>query len=218
MLDLKDTQDSKISKALENKILSLQRSMKLEDAINVCKTAIESDPTNARWHIYLGDIYVQKHRDIYNIKQYIDEAITEYQRALESNINPAIAHYKIGYAFYLKGEMDKALNQINIALKNQNDFKEAYYLKSKILAKKDALHESYENLLLSIKYSHFNNSRAHYIAYILSKILYPKGILAYPPNIGFKAFYHFICSIIQLPFDKEALKAVKERITNLINF
>ena len=59
MLDLKDNKENKISKALESKILSLQKSMKLEDAIGVCKTAIETDPTNAKWHIYLGDIYVQ---------------------------------------------------------------------------------------------------------------------------------------------------------------
>ena len=218
MLDVKDNKENKISKALESKIISLQKSMKLEDAINVCKTAIESDPTNARWHIFLGDIYVQKHRDIFNIRQYIDEAITEYQRALESNINPSIAHYKIGFAFYLKGDLDKALNQVNIAIKHNANFKDAYYLKAKILAKKDALQEAYVNLQTSIKESKFNNSRAHYLSYILSKILYPKGITAYPIHIGFRAFYHFCCSVLQFPFDKDAQSAVFEKLRNLINF
>jgi len=210
MLDLKTTKENKITKELENKILTLKNNMKLEDAISVCKTAIESEPTNAKWHIYLGDIYVAKHQDIYNIKQYIDEAITEYQRALESNINPAIAHYKIAFALYLKGEMDKALHQINIALKHNDKDKEYYYLKAKILLKKDAMQEAYYNLTLSIKHSCFNNARAHYLAQIISKIIYP--------NFFFAVIKHQLASVFQFPFDLKAIKAVKERIDNIINF
>ena len=116
MLKLEETKETKISKELENKILALKHQMKLEDAISVCKTAIESDPTNAKWHIYLGDIYIQKHLDIFESRQYIDEAVTEYQRALESNINPTVVHYKIAHARFLNGEIDKALNHVNISI------------------------------------------------------------------------------------------------------
>ncbi len=218
MLDLKNAEENKISKALENKIISLRKGMKLEDAISLCKTAIESDPTNAKWHIYLGDIYVQKHRDIYNIRQFIDEAITEYQRALESNINPAIAHYKIAYALYLKGDLDKSLNQVNIAIKHKQDYSEAYYLKGRILAKKDALQESYENLLESIKYGKCSNARAHYLAYLTRSLLYSKNFFCYPPHIPLKKWYHLLAAVLQLPFDGEARKAVAERLSALINF
>lgn len=218
MLDTKQNKENTISKDLENKIISLQRSMKLEDAISVCKTAIESDPTNAKWHIYLGDIYVKKHRDIYNIRQYIDEAITEYQRALESNINPAIAHYKIAFAFYLKGDLDKALNQVNIAIKHDAKYKEAYYLKGKILAKKDSLQEAYDNMLYSIQNGCFNNSRSHHLAGIILSMLYPRGMFAYSLNIALKKSYHFVNKIFQLPFDADAINAVRERFLNFINF
>jgi len=218
MLDLKTKNENKISKEIENKIISLKNSMKLEDAINICKTAIESDPTNAKWHIHLGDLYVEKHQDIYNIKQYIDEAITEYQRALESNINTALVHYKMAYAFYLKGEMDKALNQVNISIKHQEDNKDAYYLKAKILFKKDSLQESYYNLGLSIKYSHFNNCRAHYLSQIISKIMYPNFVLKYPLNVFWDRKMHQLAMFFQFPFDKYAIKAVQERIYNIIHF
>ena len=89
----------------------------IQNAIELCQSALLKHPTDADLHVKLGDLYMEWHLDIYQARQYIDEAITEYQRALESNINPALAHYKIAFAFYLKGEMDKALNQINISLK-----------------------------------------------------------------------------------------------------
>ncbi len=41
--------------------------------------------------------------DIYNACQYIDEAITEYQLAMESLIDSHEIYYKIGVAFYHKG-------------------------------------------------------------------------------------------------------------------
>ena len=213
MINLKEkNEENKIYREVENRIISLSKSNKLEDAIDMCKKAIDTDPTNAKWHIYLGDIYIQKHRDIYTIKQYIDDAITEYQRALESNINPAIAHYKMALAFYLKGDLDKALRQINIALKHKDNDREYYYLKAKILAKKDALPEAYELLLTSIKYSHFNNARAHYLAFIINKVLIKDN------KKFFSNLKHVLCTVLQFPFDKNAIIATKERLGNFIKF
>ena len=218
MLDTKSNKDNKKLQELELKIISLSKNNKLEDAIKMCKTAIETYPSNAKWHIHLGDIYIKKHQDIYNIRQFVDEAITEYQIALEGNFDSAIGHYKIAFAQYLKGEIDKALNQVNIAIKNKKDYREAYYLKAKILIKKDALQEAYYNLLLSIKYSKCNNARAHYLANITNKIMYPNFILKYPLNIIFQRLRHKISMILQFPFDKAAIIAVINKIKNFINF
>ena len=214
MLDLKENKkkNKSIYEEVESRIISLKKSNRLEDAISACKTAIDSDPTNAKWHIYLGDIYIQKHRDIYSIKQYIDDAITEYQRALESNVSPAVAHYKIAFAFYLKGELDKSLRQINIVLNHDENNPEYLYLKAKILAKKDALQESYELLQKAIKHSRFNNSRAHYLSFILNKVLYRDN------KKFFSNLRHVLCAFLQLPFDFNAICAVKERISNFIKF
>ena len=48
------------------------------------------------------------HLDVKGSKKYVDEAITEYQIALESYIESAEIYFKIGNAFYLKRELDKA--------------------------------------------------------------------------------------------------------------
>ena len=100
------------------------------------------------------------------------------------------------------------LNQINIAIKHKNNDSEYYYLKAKILAKKDALTEAYDILQLSLKYSFFNNSRAHYLSFIINKILY-----SYDRNYCFKFFiqrmWHLCNFILQFPFDFEAISEVK---------
>ena len=220
MINTKEKQEeNKIYKEVESRIKSLQKLNKLEDAIDICKSAIDTDPTNAKWHIYLGDIYIQKHRDIYSIRQYIDEAITEYQRALESNINPAVAHYKIAYAFYLKGDLDKALRQINIAINHKDTDGGYYYLKAKILAKKDSLLEAYELLNTSIKFSKFNNARAHYLAMIINKVLAKenkKFFITLKQKL--RTAKHMLCAVAQFPFDLMAIKAVRERVGNIIKF
>ena len=68
----------------------------LQKAIENCQIELAKDPTNAALHVRLGDLYIEWHLDIHQARQYIDEAITEYQRALESYINSAEIYFKIG--------------------------------------------------------------------------------------------------------------------------
>ena len=51
--------------------------------IERCRLDLQKDPSNPNLHIRLGDLYMKWHLDIYNACQYIDEAITEYQLAME---------------------------------------------------------------------------------------------------------------------------------------
>ena len=93
---------------------------KMFDQIERCRLDLQKDPTNASLHVRLGDLYMKWHLDIFNACQYIDEAITEYQLAMESLIDSHEIYYKIGVAFYHKGDLDKAINYLTMALEKKN--------------------------------------------------------------------------------------------------
>ena len=95
---------------------------KMFDQIERCRLDLQKDPSNPALHVRLGDLYLKWHLDIFNACQYIDEAITEYQLAMESLIDSYEIYYKLGVAFYHKGELDKAINYFT---KNRDfDFEE----------------------------------------------------------------------------------------------
>ena len=93
--------------------------------IERCRLDLQKDPSNPALHVRLGDLYLKWHLDIYNACQYIDEAITEYQLAMESLIDSEEIYYKLGVAFYHKGELDKAINYLTMALEKKNVYYEA---------------------------------------------------------------------------------------------
>lgn len=111
MKKLADDRDNIINKK-ENK-------NKMFDQIERCRLDLQKDPTNPALHVRLGDLYMKWHLDIYNACQYIDEAITEYQLAMESLIDSCEIYYKIGVAFYHKGDLDKAINYFTMALEKK---------------------------------------------------------------------------------------------------
>src|SRR5574344_2572172 len=77
----------------------------VRQAIELCQLSLQNNPTNADLHVRLGDLYLAWHLDIYNSAQYVDEAITEYQRALETYIDSAEIYFKIGQAQFFKGDL-----------------------------------------------------------------------------------------------------------------
>ena len=89
---------------IDNTPTENKQNAKVKKAIERCQLDLQKDPNNAKLHIRLGDLYLQWHLDIFNSCQYIDEAITEYQRALESYIDSAEIYFKIGQAHFFKGE------------------------------------------------------------------------------------------------------------------
>ena len=100
----------------------------MQRAIEKCQIELANDPTNAQLHVKLGDLYLEWHLDIHQARQYIDEAITEYQRALESYIDSAEIYFKIGMAFYYKNEIDRAINYFNLAVEKNPKNAQAYYM------------------------------------------------------------------------------------------
>ncbi|MCQ2754030.1 MAG: tetratricopeptide repeat protein, partial [bacterium] len=120
---------------VDNSTLKI-KSNKMYSQIERCKINLQKDPSNPALHIKMGDLYLKWHLDIYNACQYIDEAITEYQLALESLIDSPEIYYKLGVAFYHKGDLDKALNYLTTALEKKNNYYDAYYMIAETFVKK----------------------------------------------------------------------------------
>src|SRR5574344_126023 len=109
----------------------------IQKAIELCQSALLKDPTDADLHIRLGDLYLDWHLDIYQARQYIDEAITQYQIASETLVDNPEIYYKIGYALYYKGELDRAMNYFNLSLDNDGDKSQCHFMLANCLKKKD---------------------------------------------------------------------------------
>ena len=66
-------------KKVEQKINSLEKKGNIQKAIEVCQAYLIDNPTIAKMHIRLGDLYMAWHLDINQVKQYIDEAPQELE-------------------------------------------------------------------------------------------------------------------------------------------
>jgi len=105
-----------LSKSKIKEIDKLTKKGDIAKAIECCQELLLNQPEDTNLHIRLGDLYLDRHLDIYQAKQYIDEAITEYQKAAEVLVDNGEVYYKIAIALYHKGDIDKAINYFNIAI------------------------------------------------------------------------------------------------------
>lgn len=175
----------------------------VQKAIELCQIGLQKDPTNADLHIRLGDLYLAWHLDIYSSSQYVDEAITEYQRALETYIDSAEVYFKIGQAQFFKGDLDKAVNYLNIALKKDETYHKAYYLLAETYTKKARFADAISYAKKAIKYKPFRNSCAHFLLYNLYKLSSFRNL-----KLKTKNKFELLLSLITLPFDIQAIKNV----------
>lgn len=182
----------------------------VQKAIELCQIGLQNDPTNADLHVRLGDLYLAWHLDIYNSSQYVDEAITEYQRALETYMDSPEIFFKIGQALYFRGDLDKSINYLNMAIKNDEKFSKAYYLLAETYTKKARFAEAMTNAKKSIKLRPMRNSCAHFLLHNLYKISSFKDF-----KKGLKSKFELFLSVLTLPFDKQAIKNVFRALTYL---
>lgn len=199
-----------MDKLLEKKIKKEFRTGNVKSAIELCQLSLQKDPTNADLHIRLGDLFLAWHLDIYNSCKYIDEAITEYQRALETYIDSAEIYYKIGVAQFYKGDLDKAVNYFDMAISKDATYSNAYYMLAETYTKLARFLEASLNAKKAIKYKRFSNSRAHFLLHNLYKVSSFRSF-----KNGAKACFEFILSLLTLPFDSMAIKNVLKRISYL---
>lgn len=188
------------TKQLEKKINKEYKTGNVKSAIELCQIGLQDDPTNADLHIRLGDLYLAWHLDIYNSCQYIDEAITEYQRALESYIDSAEIYFKIGQAHYFKGDLDKAVNYFDMAVSKDEKLGKAYYLLAETYTKKARFSDAVYNAKKAIKVMPLSNSCAHFL---LSSLYNVSSVRSFKNYLLSK--FEFLLSLLTLPFDKIAL-------------
>ncbi len=195
---------------IEKKIKKQVKNGNVQNAIELCQIELQNDPTNADLHIRLGDLYLAWHLDIHNSYQYIDEAITEYQRALETYIDSAEIYFKIGQAQYYKGDLDRAVNYLNMAITKDKKLAKAYYLLAETYTKKTHFLEALFNAKHAIKLNPWTSSSAHYLLYNLYKVSSFRN-----PLTWWKSKFELIMSLLTLPFDKFAVKNVMRSLSYL---
>lgn len=187
----------------ENKVRN-----KMFDKIERCRLDLQKDPTNPELHVRLGDLYVQWHLDIFNAGQYIDEAITEYQLAMESLIDSCEIYYKLGVAFYHKGDLDKAINYFTLALEKKNNYYEAYYMLAETFVKKAHFTDAIDAAEAAVQCSRFGSSSAHFLLYKLFDASSFKNT-----KTKFRALCEKLASIALAPFDKTARENIVKNIS-----
>lgn len=188
----------------------IKKKNKMFDQIERCRLDLQKDPSNPNLHVRLGDLYLKWHLDIFNAGQYIDEAITEYQLAMESLIDSREIYYKLGIAFYYKGDLDKAINYLTIALEKKHDYYEAYYMLAETFVKKAHFTDAIDAATAAIQCSKLRSSSAHFLLYKLYETSSFKNT-----KTKIKALFERFLSILLIPFDKTAIKNILNSISYL---
>src|SRR5574344_585644 len=180
----------------------------IQKAIDLCQIGLQKDPTNSDLNVRLGDLYLAWHLDIYNLSQYVDEAITEYQRALETYMDSAEIYFKIGKAQFYKGDLDKAINYFEMSISKDEKFYKAYLLLAETYTKKARFVEATTFAKKSIVLRPFRNSNAHFLLYNLYRISSFRNF-----KTKLKCKFELFLSYLTLPFDSDALKNVARSIS-----
>ncbi len=178
--------------------------------IERCKVDLQKDPSNPDLHVRLGDIYIKWHLDIYNAGQYVDEAITEYQLAMESLLDSPEIYYKIGTAFYYKGDLERAINYLTTALEKKNNYYDAYYMIAEAFVKKAHYTDAIDAAIAAVQCAPLRASSAHYLLYKLYDASSFKD-----NKLKFKAFMERLLAFLLIPFDITAISNIKKAISYL---
>lgn len=184
---------------------------KMHAQIERCKIDLQKDPSNPDLHVRLGDLYIKWHLDIYNAGQYVDEAITEYQLAMESLLNSHEIYYKLGTAFFYKGDLDKALKYLTTALEKKNDYYDAYYMIAETFIKKAHFTDAVDAATAAIQCSWIGSSSAHYLLYKLYDASSFKD-----NKLKMKASWEKFLAFLLIPFDKTAIKNIVRGFSYLV--
>ncbi len=196
---------------VDRKINKLKNKGEVQKAIEYCQSLLLKEPTNAALNVKLGDLYMDWHLDIYQAKQYIDEAITQYQKACEILVDNGNIYYKIGFAFYHKGELDRAQNYFEMALKNGANKAQCHYMIANCYNKKEHYQDALSEVNIALKHSFLNSSRIHYLKHkLLRTTFFSKK------NSRLKSNIELILALLTLPFDRESKKTVSRKMKFLL--
>jgi tetratricopeptide (TPR) repeat protein len=100
-------------------LLTLAREQVFANELALWTDTIQVSPRSSIGHMNVGNALLASGR--------VDQAITEFKRALEINPNYAEAHYNLGNALFGKGQLDEALAQYQRAAETKPTFALAHY-------------------------------------------------------------------------------------------
>ena len=200
-----------MKKTVDEEEKNIKQHGKMHAQIERCKIDLQKDPSNPAHHERLGDIYMKWHLDIYNSGQYVDEAITEYQLAMESLLDSHEIYYKLGTAFYHKGELDKALKYLTTALEKKHDYYDAYYMIAETFIKKAHFTDAVDAAIAATQCTKLGSSSAHHLLYKLYEASSFKD-----NKMKFKAGLERFLSLLLIPFDRIALSNIAKSFSYLV--
>ena len=94
-------------------VLSLEKSKEVKENENTIRTTFNNDPESSGMHSMLGAYYINK--------GLLQDAITEFQSIANLNIDAALPHELLGSLFSEMGNKDKAIDELQKALKLEKD-------------------------------------------------------------------------------------------------
>ncbi|MGD2099691.1 MAG: tetratricopeptide repeat protein [Desulfobacterales bacterium] len=163
-------------------VWTYQRNRVWENKVTLWTDVVKKSPGKARPHFNLGSAFSGQKED--------EQAIPQYQRALEIDPNLAQPHINLGEALERQGKMDEALEHYRTALELKPELPEALNNIGGILSKQGKTEEAIQYFQNALKFrphyalAHFNLARA------LVKIgRTEEGIRHYYAAIQFKPDY-----------------------------
>ena len=163
-------------------VWTYQRNQVWQNKITLWSDVVKKSPGKARPHFNLGAAFSEQKRD--------EEAIPQYQRALEINPNLAQPHINLGEALERHNKIEEAAEHYRAALQIKPDLPEAHNNIGSILAKQGRTEEaiqSYQNALKIRPHyalAHFNLAHA-----LVENGKVEQGIRHYYQAIQFKPEY-----------------------------
>lgn len=198
-------------------IHKLKKAEKFDEAIEKCKKLLDNYPENPDLRVEFGDLLYCKHFNIYHASHTVDDAITQYQYALEMRTNSPKVHFKLGRALSLKGEFDKALTHLKTALKHKVDYAAAYHLMGEIETKRDNIAEAIYYFEKAIELEPLQSTKTHLNLYFIFNQKPSRSKVKQKFSTKLRALRHLICAILFFIFDKEARNSMSSNIGNMYN-
>jgi protein O-mannosyl-transferase len=134
-------------------IASWQRTWAYESDETLWTDTLAKNPNSWLGHCKLGVVLFQKGR--------VDDAVAQYQKALEINPNYVAAHYNLGNALFQKGQLDEALAQYQKAVEIDPNDAEAHVNLGNALLQKGQLDEAVAQFQKALEIN-ANDAEAHY--------------------------------------------------------
>lgn len=123
--------------------LTIERNKDWKDEISFFKNTLKYAPTNTRLHLNFGNTYYEQGD--------IDNALKEYQIAIELNPNYAEAYSNIGSIYLRRGNYAEAKVEIEKALKLKPDFPQALSMAGLLAEMEGNYPKAEEHYLAAIK-------------------------------------------------------------------